>query len=122
MWAMFGHTFYSLSTFYCAGNWLFTVCLIFCLNFILHIQLTCYDFWAAEWHGGHLHADKGGKQVQHKPEHRGNNLHAEQGGDDVQLNQEHYGDHLHEKEGEDQVQLNPERHNGHLQGEDSSRG
>ena len=83
---------------------------------------TIFEQLTTKWHGGHLHADKGGKQVQHKPEHHGNNLHTEQGGDNVQLNQEHYGDHLHEKEGEDQVQLNPERHNGHLQGEDSSRG
>ena len=41
-----GHTFYSCSTFYCAGNRLFTVCLIPCLNFMVHVQYTFYYFSA----------------------------------------------------------------------------
>ena len=86
--------------------------------YIFSSLFTVFGQLTTEWQRGPLHADEGGDQVQHNPEHHGNNLHTEQGGDNVQLNQEHHGDHLREKEGEDQVQLNPECHNGHLQGEE----
>ena len=43
---MFGHTFYSWPTFYCAGYRLFTACLVLCLNIMAYIQYTFYYFWA----------------------------------------------------------------------------
>ena len=61
------------------------------VNFLLFFgQLS------TECHGGNLHADKDGDQVQHNPEHHGNNLHVE--------------------EGKDQIKLHPERHDDHSQG------
>ena len=38
--------FLLLVYFYCDGSWLFTLCPIFCLNFMLHIQYPFYHFSA----------------------------------------------------------------------------
>ena len=38
--------FLLLVYFYCDGSWLFTLCLIFCLNFMAHIQYPFYYFSA----------------------------------------------------------------------------
>ena len=38
--------FLLLVYFYCDGSWLFTLCLIFCLNFMVHIQYPFYYFLA----------------------------------------------------------------------------
>ena len=104
---MSGYTFYSWPTFYCAGNRLFTACLVLCLNFIVHLEHCTFTAW-------HLPFQKSQKRffylgiVQLAFNHPSVHLHAENGEDQLQLLTEDYGDPLEAEEGENQVQLNPE--------------
>ena len=104
---MFGHTFYSCPTFYCAGNRLFTACLVLRLNFIVHLEHCTFT-------ARHLPFHKSPKLilflgiVQLALNHPGVHLHAENDDDQLQLLRKDYGDHLQAEEGETHVQLNPE--------------
>ena len=96
---MFGHTFYSWPTFYCAGNQLFTACPL------LEFQST---FVFTEWHSPFHKSPKLFLYlgiVQLALNHPSVHLHAENGEDQLQLLTEYYGDHLQAEEGENQVQL-----------------
>ena len=75
---VFGRTFYSLSTFYCAGTWLFTASLS---HPLLEFHSTYSEHFLL-FFGQLTTGRKDGDQVQHNSEHHGNHLHVEEGKDE----------------------------------------
>ena len=129
---MFGHTFYSWPTFYCAGHQLFTACPL--LEFHSTFGFTA---WHSPFHKSpklflylgivqlalnhpsvHLHAENGEDQLQLLREYYGDPLQAEEGENRVQFNPERQVSHLHAEVGEDQVQLLAECYGDHLEAEE----